>query len=230
VPARRIRLQKSANDAQVSRDAIPQATGRVDGGPFPTDPQGLVWVQKRRQPARRRPSRSAGKVQAGRSRGRHRAKAFARWKSPRTVTPARLVHASGSAAVSAARGRPRERASVTGSPGEATGVSEARSARTTAGRQRPPRWRTQGQRVARRSESLCRGAGDLSGCAARESAPTQQGTDEARVLVRRSELAETGPTHRASRRSARRKAGRTPRRWPRSTPHDVLTYVAAASR
>jgi hypothetical protein len=44
------------------------------------------------------------------------------------------------------------------------------------------------------------------------------------------EVAEVGPTHRASRDARSRKANRAPRRWPRRFPHDVLTHAAATPR
>jgi len=100
----------------------------------------------------------------------------------------------------------RARASVMDPGGEATGVSEVRSARIATGRQRPPRW-TRGVRAARRSELLCRAAGNLSGHAGAQASDVTE-ADEARVLIRRSEMAEVGPTHRASQRSASRKASR----------------------
>jgi len=51
----------------------------------------------------------------------------------------RLVHASRFGATSAALEMIRERANDHGNAREATGVSEARYARITTGRQRPPR-------------------------------------------------------------------------------------------
>jgi len=96
------------------------------------------------------------------------AEVFARWKALQAVS---LVVRS--------RGRlggglggshepvTRERSE---SVGEATGVSEARRARITTGRQRPSRrsTRTKRGRAARRSESHCRGTGGSSIALARK--------------------------------------------------------------
>jgi hypothetical protein len=108
-------------------------------------------------------------------------------------------------------------------------MSEARSARTATGRQRPSRWISGIVRPAEANRTAVK-AGDLSDCAGRESAPTQPETDEARVLLREGELAETGPTHRASLRPSLRKREPAQGRWPRSTPLDVLTHAAATPR
>jgi len=79
-----------------------------------------------------------GKARAGRSRGRCGAKVFARRKASQVVH--RHVRSRGR--VGGGLGGPhgsRERASVTRNAGEATGMSEARSARIATGRKRPPR-------------------------------------------------------------------------------------------
>lgn len=118
----------------------PLATGHVDGD---QDPQVFrkesPGAQTRRTPARRWPSRGAGR---GRSRALERASRGEGLRSMEGTlgrSKGRLVHASGPKATSAAPARMRDRASVTRRVGEATGVSEVRFARTEAGRQRPPR-------------------------------------------------------------------------------------------
>jgi len=94
-----------------------------------------------------------GKARAGRSRGRCGAKVFARRKASQVVHR----HARSRERVGSGLGGPhgsRERASVTGNAGEATGMSEARSARIATGRQRPPRWHFEGNLV-RPAEANC---------------------------------------------------------------------------
>jgi hypothetical protein len=144
VPARRLRLQKSANDVEASTSALPQATGRVDGGPCSRDP-----ARGRTGSKTSTTSAAVAKPRRweGRSRALERAPPGEDLCSMEGISgrhSARLVHASVSAAASAALEESRERASGTGPAGEATGMSEARSARIATGRQRPPWWNTTG--------------------------------------------------------------------------------------
>jgi len=79
-----------------------------------------------------------GKARAGRLRGRCGAEVFVRRKASQIV----FRHVRSRGRVEGGLGGPRgahERASVVGNTGEATGMSEARSARIATGRQRPPR-------------------------------------------------------------------------------------------
>ncbi len=141
VPVRQSRLQKSANDAEVQRSVLTRWqrdtwTGTRVPGFSARNPLG---AQKRRTPAPRWPSRSAG---TGRSRALERAlrgKGLRSMEGTSGRLESRLVHASGRKATSAALSRIRGRASVSDHEGEATGVSEVRFARIAAGRQRPPR-------------------------------------------------------------------------------------------
>jgi len=101
-----------------------------------------------------------------------------------------------------------ERASVTGLTGGGDrgvrgSVRTHRDGKTT-----PTAMAHEGNRATRRSESPAVQAGDLPSYAERASVRTAAGTNEARVLVRRREMAEIGPTHRASRRPASRQASR----------------------
>jgi hypothetical protein len=58
----------------------------------------------------------------------------------------------------------------------------------------------------------------------------EPGTDEARVLVSRREMAEVGPTHRAPRSSTSRKADRVQEVLAKGAPQGVLTHATVASR
>jgi len=120
--------------------AYPLAAGHVDGNQSPqVFRKESPGTQKRRTPAPRWPSRSAG---TGRSRALERAlrgKGLRSMEGTSGCFDGRLVHASGPRVTSAAPSGIRARASVTDHEGEATEVSEVRFARIAAGRQRPPR-------------------------------------------------------------------------------------------
>jgi len=134
----------------------PLANGRADGSPGGAiSPQG----ESRRSKGvdgRRRGGKTAapGGSRAGRPKRRSRAKVFDRWKAPRIVRSDRSF-------TRAVQGRSwrlwrkhRDRASGDGLEGDATGVSEARSARVTTGRQRPPRRSPNGVHVLTRQSEL----------------------------------------------------------------------------
>jgi hypothetical protein len=79
-------LQKSANDAQVQRNAIPLANGRVDGDQASEkvrkDPSGIKGVDDRHRGGQ---AAEPGEARAGRSKGRRGAEVFVRWKAPPVV-------------------------------------------------------------------------------------------------------------------------------------------------
>lgn len=132
------------------------------------DPRGSRAGQRRREAAPRWQSRGAGE---GRSRASERA---LRGEGPRSMegTPGRfpeaLVHAGAAGPASAAFAGFAGARAPRSPAGEATGVSEARSVRATTGRQRPPRWNTEGNvRPAEANGSAVK-AGDLSGLARRK--------------------------------------------------------------
>jgi len=175
-------------------------------------PQGTVGGQRRREPVLRWPSRGTGK---GPSRALERALRGDGLRSTEGTSgcpPERFVHANELAAASAAL----------------AGLSDARASGTTRGRrQKYQRWvrtRHDGKTTPAMASRQCRVQIAEANCSDVESdnfprvrhgaqAPwTHEGTSEARVLVRDSEMAEVGPTHRAPRRLASRKASSTPRR------------------
>jgi len=125
---------------EVQRNAIPLANGRVDGdqasGKLRKDSPG---VEGHRRPAPRRPSRGAGRGPSRAFERTSRGRGFRAMEGTSGRFPGRLVHASRQGAVSAALEMIRERANDHGIAGVATGVSEARYARITTGRQRPSR-------------------------------------------------------------------------------------------
>lgn len=125
-----------------SREALPAGKGASGRGPNPG--RGRKAASARAQSASSAGGRGSkapapAKARAGRPKGRCGARVFARWKASSTALSAHLVHANGLGAVSAAR----KKAPGARAPGElereATGMSEARSARTATGRQRPSR-------------------------------------------------------------------------------------------
>jgi hypothetical protein len=95
-----------------------------------------------------------GEARAGRSKGRRGAEVFARWKALSDRLFVRSFTRADGRAISAALGWARGRANVHGTAREATGASEARYARVTAGRQRPPRRSPFGDHV-RPAEANC---------------------------------------------------------------------------
>jgi len=169
------------------------------------------------------------KSEAGRSRGRCGATVLARWKTPRVTAAAHLVHAGARRVISAAFTAAHARASGVTNVREATGASEVRFARVTAGRQRPPR-RLRKENVqpteANRPE---RETGDLLDRAGAQAHDASR-ADEARVLVRRtwdgrsrSDASRVALHEEPQGKSAER-------RWPRSSPDAVLTHTVAAPR
>jgi hypothetical protein len=101
--------------------------------------RGKPGDQRRRRPAPRWPSRGAGRGPSRAFERTLRGRGFRQMEGTPGCNLGRLVHASRFGATSAALEMIRERANDHGIAGEATGVSEARYARITAGRQRPPR-------------------------------------------------------------------------------------------
>jgi len=200
VPVRQLRLQKSANDAEVQR-SVPTRwqrdtwTGTRTPRFSARSPQGFKSVGRQHRGGQAAELEQAG---AGRSKERCGAKVFARWKAPRVVSMAvSFTRAVG--------GRPRR------PPG---GFVHARASRTTRGRRQgcqrfgshasrrednAHHGDTRGDRATHRSELLCRAADNLSGRAGAKASDAAE-ADEARVPIRSSEMAEVGPTHRASQR------------------------------
>jgi len=96
-------------------------------------------VEKRRRPAPRRPSRGAGRGPSRAFERTSRGRGFRAMEGTLGRNLGFLVHAREHGAALAALEMIRERANDHGIAGEATGVSEARYARITTGRQRPSR-------------------------------------------------------------------------------------------
>jgi hypothetical protein len=209
------RLQKSANDAEVQRSA-PVATGRVDGDPSSlvfagncVTPGGSKGVDKRcrggKAMAPGRPEPDVRKGIAGRRSsqdGRHSRSFFGSF-----------VHAGGlKAALAALTSHVHARASR-GEWERRQGCQRqgmhAWRREDNARRGEMSRSRTGGGAsvAARRSESHCRTTVDVLHFAGAQAFDAGR-TNDARVLVRRSEMAEVGPTHRALRRPVSRKASR----------------------
>jgi hypothetical protein len=141
VPARRHRLQKSANEARGSEKRDPagkRARGRGPGSR--RSPQGGTReFQGHRRPAPRWPSRGAGRGPSRAFERTSRGRGFRAMEGTLGRDLGFLVHAREHGAALAALEVIRERANGHGIAGEATGVSEARYARITTGRQRPSR-------------------------------------------------------------------------------------------
>jgi hypothetical protein len=206
----------------------PSATGHVDGDQSPRVSarilRGPKSVGRQHRGGQAVELEQAG---AGRPKGRRGAKVFARWKAPRVVSPSVSF-------TRADRRRPRR---------PSRGSVHARASRGTRGRRQgcqrfgshaprrednAHRGETRGDRATHRSELLCRAADNLSSCAGAKASDAAE-TNEARVPIRRREMAEVGPTHRASqRRGAARRAGGA--KLAEEHPHDVLTHPAAVSR
>lgn len=221
VPARRYRLQKSASDAETQekrgrwqrareRGSSPNGSERTRSSGRSSTAGGAVATPRRRF--------QAG---AGRSRERRGAKVLARRKVPRVVLrrDTRSREPEGDDLGGPREARPRASAECV--VREATGVPEARPTHIATGRKRPWRRPDEG-RAARRSESHCREQA-IPQCAQALSAGDAQGTSEARVLVRRREKAEVGPTHRGAPAIPDPQGEETPWHWPSETPHDALT-------
>lgn len=228
------RLQKSTNDAEASRGVTPLAREHADGGPTSGgEPQGEPSVAQSasRTGGRGSNATTPAKARAGRPNRVSRGRGLRSMEGTSGRLPAHPVHAGGLGTTSAAL----EGASGARAPGvrsgEATGVSEVRSARTRAGRRRPPAV-TRKQRATHRSV-MCTAVKQATTPRARASnrhdAP---GTDETRVPVRRpSEMAEVGPTHppRPARRRTERFDGEAVASRGAFRTH-ALTRGAAASR
>jgi hypothetical protein len=120
------------------RSAGKGAHGR---GPNPSRDRKVGVRAQRASRADRRGSKATtlAKARAGRPKGRCGARVFVRWKAPLVVLSAHHVHAGGLGMASAALDRALGARAPGVLEGEATGVSEARSARTATGRKRPPR-------------------------------------------------------------------------------------------
>jgi hypothetical protein len=99
----------------------------------------LRKLPRHRRPAPRRPSRGAGRGPSRAFERTSRGRGFRAMEGTSGRFPGRLVHASRQGAASAALEMIRERANDHGFARVATGVSEARYARITTGRQRPSR-------------------------------------------------------------------------------------------
>jgi hypothetical protein len=161
------------------------------------------------------PAARSSPAVAGRSRERRRAKASRRWKASRITIQRVNVHAFAKEVISAAL-PDQGRASARERGGKRQGCqrhgSRAPQREDNARRGRAPPAEANRLPWSRRSpRSRRRIARDASG------------THEARVLVRRGETAEVGPTHRASRRTTSRKAESSTRRLPKTFPRNVLT-------
>jgi len=134
------------------------------------------------------------------------AKVFARWKALQAVflvvrSRGRLGGGLGGSHEPVTRERCE-------SVGEATGVSEARRARITTGRQRPSRRSTPHNGDVQPAEANRTVVEQATPRLHWRASARCKRTNDARVLVRRSEMAEVGPTHRALRRPVSRKASR----------------------
>jgi hypothetical protein len=202
------KLQKSANDAEVQRSVTPRwqrdtwtgtqppkAPQGSRGGAKASDASTAVakpWRWKKPEPDARKGVAGQGFSLDGRHLGssgcspRSRERAERRSRRPSRDPCTRERHGP--------RGG--------GDRGVRGSVRTHRGGKTT-----PIAVITRGDRATHRSELLCRGAGNLSGRAGAQASDAP-GTDEARVPIRRREMAEVGPTHRASqRRGAARRAG-----------------------
>jgi hypothetical protein len=114
-----------------------RARGRGPG--FREGPQGPLGDQRRRRPAPRWPSRGAGRGPSRAFERTSRGRGFRAMEDTLGRDLGFLVHARKHRAALATLEMIRERANGHGIAGEATGVSEARYARITTGRQRPSR-------------------------------------------------------------------------------------------
>jgi hypothetical protein len=145
---------------------------------------------------------------AGRSKGRCGATVLARWKTPRVTAAARIVHASARRVILAALTEAHARASGVTTMREATGVSEVRFARVAAGRQRPPGRLRRGETCDPPKRIALNVTQAISSIAqARKRLTHREPTRRGCSYVER-EMAEVGPTHRASPRTRSRKASR----------------------
>jgi hypothetical protein len=145
VPARRLSVAEVGERRPGSEKHDPLAIGLCgrESEPLARNPARghCRWIQKRRRPASRWPSREAGRGPSRAFERTSRGRGFRSMEGTPDRFHGQLVHARRSGAISAALEMFRERANGHGSAREATGVSEARYARITTGRQRPPRWK-----------------------------------------------------------------------------------------
>jgi len=109
----------------------------------------------------------------------------------------------------------------------ATGVSEARP-HTWRGEDNAPRDERETGSAVRRSEAPWREPGSSPARHGRQPVHFRSGTHEARVLVRRREMAEVGPKHRRALAHEEPQGKSSTRRWPGGAPHGVLTHAAEA--
>jgi len=199
-------LQKSVSFAEAQRSASPVATGRVDGRLAPDGSQEAAGVKRRRSLASRRPSRNASEV---RSRASERA---LRGDGPCSMedTP--------DGCGNALRSRERDagdlggfhggtcRASGVTPWGRRQGLSEARFARVTAGRQRPP-GRLQKETTCDPPKRIGLNVMQaISSIARTRKRLTRREPTRRECSYEEREMAEVGPTHRASLELRSRKA------------------------
>jgi len=206
VPARRSRLQKSASDAEAQRSAIPIGNGARGREPGPPQTrEGLERVKRGREPGLRWPSRGIGEVLSRALERALRGNGPCKTEGIPDRLTACIVHASGSGR---SRRLPRggTRASGMLPVGEATGISEVRSARTATGTTSPSRRSKENVRPTKANRSDVRQA--ISPPCPRESVGTRQEPTGRGCWYEEREKAEVGPTHRASWRTRSRKANR----------------------
>jgi len=206
VPARRIQVAIVQASPRL-REARIRWQRNAWTGAWPTGSVRTASVKRRRQPASRCPSRVAGpRPEPGAREGvaGQRSLSHGRHLGPISHTY-RFTRAVGGGLGDYRRGTGR--ASATGHMGAATGVSEARP-HTWRGEDNAPR-DDQRNRQVRPVEANFPGVNQEVPRAkhGRESV-TEPGTHEARVLVRRREMAEVGPKHRVPWRTGSRKATR----------------------
>jgi hypothetical protein len=199
------------------------ATERVDGSQGRARPKGRAPDRKGVDNLHRggQTARQA-KARAGRSKGRRGAKVLFVWKASRAVLSHAPLHAVERGPVLVGLGHGTRRASDAGpGVGIATEMSEARP---HTSREEDNASHDERQPKVRSAEAnpTWREPGDSPG-------KKSLGTHEARVLVRRSEKAEVGPTHRASLPHDEPQGESAARRWPRGAPHGVLTHAAGVS-
>jgi hypothetical protein len=148
------------------------------------------------------------KSEAGRSKGRCGATVLARWKTPRVIAAAHLVHAGARRVISAAFREAHARASGVTTMGDATGVPEVRFARVTAGRQRPPRRLPKGRTCDPPKRIVLNVKQAISSIAQARKRLTHREPTRRGCSYEEREMAEVGPTHRASPCTRSRKASR----------------------
>jgi hypothetical protein len=212
------RLQKSASDDRDREKRAPAGNGeRGRRSSSRGIPKGPAGVQRRRERAARRPSREA---REDRSRTSERA---LRGEGPRSMEgtldrfPVRIVHAGGSRRSWRPARERKERElhglRTGGDRGVRGTALTRRSGKTTPAAVKSRRGATWGPTEATRAAVKQTGSPEADAQASDRSE-----ADEVRVLVRRREMADTGPTHRASRRSRQPQGESTARRWLRGSP------------